>query len=109
MLSMASMNVLQEYGLYYPYKPGILEGIEDVKSHLSSSGLPLKRKGRAVRQAINSLVFYQTVNHRRPEGGGNLGQFPPPLEFENDDVICCFRGNYPKIFARTFGTRIKYI
>ena len=38
-------------------------------------------------------------NHRRPEGGGNLGQLPPPLEFENDDVICCSRGNYPKMLS----------
>ena len=46
--------------------------------------------------------------HRRLEGGGNLGQLPPPLEFENDDVIRCSRGKYPKIFARALGARIKY-
>ena len=43
----------------------------------------------------------------RPEGG-NLAQLPLPLEFENDDVICCFRAKYPKMFARAFGARIKY-
>ena len=31
-----------------------------------------------------------------------------PLEFENDDVICCFHAKYPKIFDRAFGARIKF-
>ena len=39
--------------------------------------------------------------HRRPEGGGQPGAVAPPLEFENDDVICCSRGKYLKIFARS--------
>ena len=46
--------------------------------------------------------------HRRPEGGGQPGAVAPLLEFENDDVICCSHGKYPKIFARAFGARIKY-
>ena len=41
-------------------------------------------------------------------GGGNLGQLPSPLEFVNEDVICSFRANYPKIFPRAIGARIKY-
>ena len=45
--------------------------------------------------------------HRRPEGGATWVSLPP-LEFENDDVICCSHGKYPKIFARAFGARIKY-
>ena len=40
--------------------------------------------------------FFVLRDHRRPEGGGNLGQLPSP-EFENDDVICSFRAKYPKI------------
>ena len=40
-------------------------------------------------------------------GGATWGSCPP-LEFENDDVICCSRGKYPKIFALAFGARIKY-
>ena len=48
--------------------------------------------------------------HRQPEWGeGQPGAVaPPPLEFENDDVICCVRAKYPKGFARAFGTRIKH-
>ena len=33
----------------------------------------------------------------RPEGGGQPGAVASPLEFENDDVICCSHGKYPKI------------
>ena len=40
----------------------------------------------------NHAIIMACLNHRRPEGGGNLGQLPPPLKFENDDVICCSRG-----------------
>ena len=32
----------------------------------------------------------------------------PPLEFENDDVICCSPVKYPKFFARDFGARMKH-
>ena len=39
-------------------------------------------------------------------GGETWGS--APLEFENDDVICCFRAKYPKIFARAFGARNIY-
>ena len=46
------------------------------------------------------------LTHRRPEGGATWGSCPAPLEFENDDVICCFRAKYPKIFARALGARI---
>ena len=44
-----------------------------------------------------------TSGHRRPEGGGQPGAVAPTLEFENYDVICCFRAKYPKIFVRAFG------
>ena len=45
-----------------------------------------------------------TIGARR--GGGQPGAVaPPPLEFENDDVICCFRAKYRTIFARAFGAR----
>ena len=43
--------------------------------------------------------------HGRQQGGG---EFPPPLEFENDDVICCSHAKYPKFFARALGARIKH-
>ena len=35
-----------------------------------------------------------------PLGGQPGGSCTPPLEFGNDDVICCFREKFPKIFAR---------
>ena len=37
---------------------------------------------------------------------GKLGAVAP-LELENDDVMLS-RAKHPKIFARTFGARIKY-
>ena len=41
-------------------------------------------------------------------GEGAIWGSPPPLEFENNDVICCFRANNHQIFAHAFGARIKY-
>ena len=61
---------------------------------------------------VELITFYDrastnTTPHRRPEGGGaTLGS--SPLEFENDDVICCFRAKYPKIFARAVDARIDH-
>ena len=43
----------------------------------------------------------------RSATGGNLGQLPLPLEFENDCHMLLPR-KIPKKFARAFGARIKY-
>ena len=43
-----------------------------------------------------------TMGVSRVGGGANA-----PLEFENDDVICCSPVRNPKFFARALGARIK--
>ena len=48
------------------------------------------------------LLFHEKVKLVTSFIGARRGVQPgavaPPLEFENDDVICCSRGKYPKIF-----------
>ena len=43
------------------------------------------------------LTLVMPIGARR---GGQPGAVAPPLELENDDVICSSLGKYPKIFAR---------
>ena len=50
--------------------------------------------------ALTSLSY--PCIHGRQHGG------MPPLEFENDDVICCSPVKYPKVFVRAFGARMRH-
>ena len=43
---------------------------------------------------------------RMGAGRGGKGVHLHPLEFENDDVICCLQGKFPKICARASIARI---
>ena len=48
------------------------------------------------------MRFNRTSQAWASAGGGRM----PPLEFENDDVICCSPVKCPKFFARAFGYNI---
>ena len=56
------------------------------------------------------MTFGMQMTPRTDSAIGARGAVAPPLplDLENDDVICCFRAKYPKIFARAFDARTKY-
>ena len=58
---------------------------------------------------INSLAHVCTVHCLTwASAGGCRGCECSPLEFENDDAICCSPVKYLKFFARAFGARNNY-